>query len=293
MNEEKFLKKIKNTFKKSISKKEYLKNLFKFVVCFIIKINSTFFDISYDLNIDKICAELSDGYCNEIQDFFKWLYFSKITIVEKINLCLIMIKKISWSNNNGARININYLKNYLNGYINSFSNDDCKILVNNYEILKTKLQGLVKYGYEISCIDNNAFLIIETEENILLDEINNDVIYDLFFKFKSSSNLQDKEEIMTNLAVKISNVFSSEKILLNEYYFSDENIKKMKRNFNGYFRHTVLDSGDSEISNEWLNFSNDEKEYQLRKYFNICLYIFLILKSENKLNLFLEKINLK
>lgn len=290
--------KILNILKKDVNNNEYLEKLFVYIEKLINEIINHFLDGYYNLNVNKVYAEISHGCFENDKNFSKWLKSSTLLpVIDKINTYLEILKKIKWKD---------YVKKYdsdlfVHEYIvdvniqnireNMSDNVFYNSLLEKIEILKIKLNNLENRGYKINT-NNGWYLIENTEESIILAEIDNTSVYDLFGKFKSSIKLEDKEEIMVNLAVKISYVFKSEKEILKKYYFDEKTIKELQRNFNGYFRHTTNDSGDSKKSDEWKNFSSDEKRENIIKYFNICLYILLILKTENRLDNFLKNISI-
>lgn len=290
--------KLSNILKRDVNNNEYLEKLFVYIEDLINKIINHFSDGYYKLNINKVYVDISCGCFENNKNFSEWLKTSSLSLIDKINIYLKILKKIKWKD---------YVRNYdpdgiiISQYIvdlniknikeNLFEDIFYNSLLESIEILKTKLNNLENRGYKIN-INKGWYLIENTEESIILDEIDNTNVYDLFRKFKSSIKLEDKEQVMVNLAVKISYVFRSEKEILKEYYFDEKAIKNMERNFNGYFRHTSNGSGDKTKSDEWKNFSSDEKRENMTKYFNICLYILLILKTKNKLDNFLKNISI-
>lgn len=283
MNDEKLLKDLDIYLRNIISEEKFLKDLFDYFISYLYKIKELSQDNTkfYKINLDLVCSQISKGSFISTNDFLKWLKTcNDFSLIKKINLLMLILKRIDpieYYSLSGM-----YQKYYLSS-IDSYGLSDM------YKIIKDKIDGLKRYGYKTIKIDK-WFYILETVESEILKLINEETIYSLYIKFQQAKNLKDKEEIMVYLSVKISFIFENEKNVLKKYFFTENSIDDLKRNFNGYFRHTPKDKGLSDRTKEWLNFTDNEKEEIIDRYIRICLFIFLILKKERKMDLFLENI---
>ena len=122
-------------------------------------------------------------------------------------------------------------------------------------------------------------------EQVALDQIHNEPLRNLLYKFIESTNFKDRESIMIAISTKIVGLFNEKKesfkILLQSndpdmQIITKETIKNLYRNLHGYFRRTSIDSNGEEVKkyNSW----NEEQKAKVMNqiFYQIIYYLNLL-----------------
>ncbi|MGL5520198.1 MAG: hypothetical protein ACRDBR_02065 [Metamycoplasmataceae bacterium] len=152
-----------------------------------------------------------------------------------------------------------------------------KITFNSYK------DWLLHYNMQINSQNQ---LVCSIEKN-LIDKIDNQNIETIIWSFNSSKSINNKENIMSSFAIKMLGFMNNEFKTCLEKTYKKEFLKQIKRECNGYFRHTIIDGTDKELSNNWNKFNENEKLLIMNKTISIYLCFLATLKEEG----FLEDIN--
>lgn len=160
------------------------------------------------------------------------------------------------------------------------------------EIIKGELKNLQDmaqyFGYEIKYNNNYGLELLDTNIGNILSNINSEKLVPISTKIKKcliNNNFESKETYMSKIAIEMAQYLDTHKEYINYFVnekeiFNNKFYEKLQRENNGYFRHTLEDSGDKEKTKEWISFNENEKLEIVNQ--KLIIYSFILAIIENQ-----------
>lgn len=141
---------------------------------------------------------------------------------------------------------------------------------------------LSKYDYNL---DLENWLLSESEQKLLLKEIDIELLSNLVFAIKNARNFDEKEELMFVFSKKMLMFLSwptfTEKLVGKNKPYSKEFIDKLKEECGGYFRHSPKKWTRSKLSKEYLDLSEEQKNEKIEATIPLYLGILAFLSKND------------
>ncbi len=179
-----------------------------------------------------------------------------------------------------------------NGFGSKIIFDPYKFEIKNFNMEEFKLIIDILNSFLIS-FDEKKKILIKINEKLMLENINNETLDSIIYEYKKSNKFLEKYKTFSFLAKEyiypiLNNSKFKEWMNILKIYFSNGFINNLKNECNGYFRHSINDSGKTQKTEEWEKLSDEEKISVMNKTLITYLFIFSILtdhgKDINKLN---------
>lgn len=165
-----------------------------------------------------------------------------------------------------------------------YNNNDCGNRINNaFNRFKSIFKSLLKRLEEFSNDYNMNFeekSLHFASEKIAIDQINNQPLKNLFYKFIESTSFENKEATMIAISTKVVGLFQKEKesfkILLESnnpdtQIITSKIIDNLRNNLHGYFRHTPIDSNGNQVK-KYSEWSKEQKAKVMNQIFYQIIY---------------------
>lgn len=233
-------------------------------------------------NCSEIICDVSVGKYSELADY---LSICEIKHINHNNVYDNLLKLIYIYNNvdlyifNNLQNNTKYIKKLkIYNWLQLQKNKNIATYIGTWNSL---IKWAPYHGYEFKFSDKGLELLDDNMDNIL-SSISSEPISTLIKNCLIETNFQTKETYMSKIAIEMAHYLNTNGKY--KIYFVDENIftskfyKNLERENNGYFRHTLKDSGDKEKTEEWINFNENEKLEIINQ--KLIIYSFILAMIE-------------
>ncbi|MGL4183964.1 MAG: hypothetical protein ACRCRP_02405 [Metamycoplasmataceae bacterium] len=256
--------------RKKQTKEEYLKIVISNTEKLIV-----FCYYKYSNNIDEIIFEISGGtfaysssFFEEIQKFLnikKDIFLFDEKTLKYLNILWEIIKKIEIFHVTCYKKILNIKEQAFIHYDKHFSAVWSSVNEAKYYLLEFD----VEKGFQFK------------EEKYLIDFIDNKTLSSLFYLYKNSKSLEEKENNISAICKKTVFLFqrkdSPDTYELIKSKIGEEKTKSFCGKMHGYFRHTNNDSSGIEAQ-EWPKFDDNKKNEIMEEIFIDLLYIIALLR---------------
>ncbi len=123
-----------------------------------------------------------------------------------------------------------------------------------------------------------------SEQKLMVENINNKKVFDFVYDYRKSNNFNEKFNIFSSFAKNyIYGLLNNRKKFKYEQSLIGSILKdfdKIKRECNGFFRHSINDSGSTDETKKWNLYSEEEKIQIMNETLSIYLFILSYLRDK-------------